>query len=169
MASSKASCRIGMVTFRFWLDSDHSIKQQINIVWNIWCDDMWLLSNSIDVIMIYAQNNGKAPSDRVLWNQNRLFNVVVERSWGMYRIHNSVAYYITCINSRRVDWVDLISLLIAVRQQSIDICNACRYWLMLVVHCVDIIRLNHFTIENCVFYCGACHCFYHYTDFYCVF
>ena len=35
---------------------------------------------------------------------------------------------------------------------------------MLMVYCVDIIRLNHFTIENCVFYCGACHCFYRWSD-----
>ena len=41
---------------------------------------------------------------------------------------------------------------------------------MLVVYCVDIIRLNHFTIEICRFYCGACHCFYN-TDVFllCVF
>ena len=33
-----------------------------------------------------------------------------------------------------------------------------------MVYCVNIIRLNHFTIEICGFYCGACHCFYRYTD-----
>ena len=30
--------------------------------------------------------------------------------------------------------------------------NACRYWSVLVVYCVDIIRLNPFTIENCGFW-----------------
>ena len=40
-----------------------------------------------------------------------------------------------------------------------------------MVYGVDIIRLNHFTIEICGFYCGACHCFYRYTDVFllCVF
>ena len=57
-----------------------------------------------------------------------------------------------------------LKLIIAARQHSTEICNACRYWSVLVVYKVDIIRLNHFAIEICGFYCGACHCFYHYTD-----
>ena len=57
-----------------------------------------------------------------------------------------------------------LKLIIAARQRSTEICNACRYWSMLVVYRVDIIRLNNFTIEICGFYCGACHCFYRYTD-----
>ena len=35
---------------------------------------------------------------------------------------------------------------------------------MLVVYCVDIIRLNNFTIKFCGFYCSAVHCFYRYND-----
>ena len=31
---------------------------------------------------------------------------------------------------------------------------------------MDVKRLNHFTIEICVFYCGSCHCFYRSTVFF---
>ena len=57
-----------------------------------------------------------------------------------------------------------LKLIFDVRQQSIEICNACRYGSTLVVYCVNSIRLNDFTIEICVFHCGACHWFYRYTD-----
>ena len=49
--------------------------------------------------------------------------------------------------------------IIAARQHSTEICNACRYWSVFVGYCMDIIWLIHFMIEMCVFYCGACHCF----------
>ena len=63
-----------------------------------------------------------------------------------------------------------LKLIIATQQHSTEICNACHYWSVLVVYCMEIIRLNHFRIEICGFYCGACHCFCHYTDvFYCMF
>ena len=51
-----------------------------------------------------------------------------------------------------------LKLKIAARQQSIEICNARRYWSMLVVYCVDI------RLKVVFFYCDACHCFYRYTD-----
>ena len=57
-----------------------------------------------------------------------------------------------------------LKLKIAVRQQSIEICNARRYWSMLLLYCVDIIRLNHLRLKVVFFYCGVCHCFYRYTD-----
>ena len=65
----------------------------------------------------------------------------------------------------------ILKLKIAARQHSTEICNARRFWSVLVVYCVDIMRLNHFTMEICVFYCAACHCFHCYTDVFslCVF
>ena len=57
-----------------------------------------------------------------------------------------------------------LKLKIAARQQCIEICNARRYWSMLVVYCVDI------RLKVVFFYCDACHCFTVILMlFYCVF
>ena len=106
------------------------------------------------------------------WNRLNAgsISVMFAQHWNVSCAYDLSCYCYSCfvlLNHESFRFISLtrfLKLIIAARQHSAEIYNACRYWSLLVVYSVDIIRLNHFTIEFCAFYCGACQRFYHCTD-----